>query len=228
MLSVCVLFGSLSPELNPLPIPDGVQHQMRDIDAVVSSCSTTTPCRQQASGRLTVQKASGTRRAPRKHLEGTGGPLLRRKPLRHRTLQLSNSTLGNRPSEELLEFPFSVGQDTRPSSERLEIPCSHPTAAPIWSNRRNRGTVYAFAIAEGRMLIAGVAMNGNKERPSLLRWPSSVARKCHTLEEILISRAARAWSHRQSIWKALAAPLPRGKPLPYFAAIQFYARKPTL
>ena len=43
-----------------------------------------------ASGCLTVQKASRTRRAPRKHLESTSG-----KPLRHRTLQLSNSWAEN-------------------------------------------------------------------------------------------------------------------------------------
>ena len=43
-------------------------------------------------------------------------------------------------SEERPEFPLHPGQNTRPSLERLEFLCSHPVA-PIWSNRRNRGTV---------------------------------------------------------------------------------------
>ena len=75
-------------------------------------------------------------------LESTSGPAIRGKPLRHRTLQLY-PTLGprTRPSEEWLEFssPPWPGCSTLP--ERLEILCSHPIAAPIWSNRCNRGTV---------------------------------------------------------------------------------------
>ena len=81
-------------------------------------------CQSLALGSLTVQKTSGTRRAP-------SIPLPRGKPLRRRTLQLSNSRLG-----------------TRPSSERLEFLCSHPIAVPIGCNHRNRGTVYACAIAD--------------------------------------------------------------------------------
>ena len=43
VLCVCVLFGSVLR--TQVTILDGVQHQMRDVDAVVSGCSTTTPCR---------------------------------------------------------------------------------------------------------------------------------------------------------------------------------------
>ena len=87
-----------------------------------------------ASGRLTLQKASGTRCAP------TSAPAIRGKPLHHRTLQLSNSWAENttvRRAARVLP-PLHPGQDTRPSSERLKFLCSHPIAASIWSNRRNR------------------------------------------------------------------------------------------
>ena len=61
----------------------------------------------------------------------------------------------NRPSEERLELSFSFGQDTRPSSERLEIFCSHPIAAPIWCNRRNRGTVKTSATRKDETFLEG-------------------------------------------------------------------------
>ena len=68
-------------------------------------------------------------------LESTSGPAIRRKPLRHRTLQLCSSRQRTRPHEERLEFSRRLGQDARPSSDWLEILCSHPIAASIWSNR---------------------------------------------------------------------------------------------
>ena len=58
--ALCVLlrFFLLAPFWTPLTIPDGVQHQMRDVCAVLNGCLSL------VSGRLTVQKASATTRAP--------------------------------------------------------------------------------------------------------------------------------------------------------------------
>ena len=74
-------------------------------------------------------------------LESTSGPAISGKPLRHRTLQLSNSWTENPTLRRDARLRLRPGQGARPSSERLEIPCAHPIAASIWSNRRNRGTV---------------------------------------------------------------------------------------
>ena len=56
-----------------------MQHQVRDVDAVGSGCSTSTPCREQASGRLAVQKESGTRRAPSIRWKALAAPATPRK-----------------------------------------------------------------------------------------------------------------------------------------------------
>ena len=61
------------------------------------------------------------------------------------------------------------------------VPLQPSNCCPHWSNRRNRGTVYAFpdedAIAEGRMLIAQSGDELQQRASRLLCWPSSVARK---------------------------------------------------
>ena len=140
--------------LDQFIIPDGVQHQMLqflsgaqwpfDIYTVSS-----------AQKALTVQKASGSRRAPTIRWKAPATPLSAGNSCA--TVRCSHSILGPRtgPSEERLEF-LRPGQDTPPSSERLEFLCNNPIAAPVWSNRGNRGTVYALpredAILEGRML----------------------------------------------------------------------------
>ena len=118
---------------------------MRDVNAVLSGCLSLAP------ERLTVQKASGTRRAPSTYWKTLAAPQFRGKPLRRRTLQLSNSQAENptlRRAAKVLPPPWPEcwGQNAGPSSERLEISCSHPSAAPIWSNRRNRGMAEAPTI----------------------------------------------------------------------------------
>ena len=127
-----------------------------------------------ASGRLTVQKASGTRRAPSIRWNALAAPQSLESHCA--TVRCSHPNLGprTRPSEERLQFSLRPGQDTRPpSSERLEFLCSHPIAASIWSNRCNPGTVYALpeedAIAERRMLIARSG-DERQQRVPLLRW----------------------------------------------------------
>ena len=94
-----------------------------------------------ASGRLTVQKASGARRASSIRWKAQAAPLSAESHCA--TVRCTYPIPGprTRPSEELLEFPLRPGQDARPSPGRLETPCSHPVAAPIRSNRRSRGTV---------------------------------------------------------------------------------------
>ena len=89
-----------------------------------------------ASGRLTVQKVIWNSLCTQKKSRTHWRP---RYPSESHcaTVRCSYPTLGPR---------------NRPCEERLEILCSHPIAATIWSN-------------------------GNKERPSVLRWPSNVARK---------------------------------------------------
>ena len=95
-------------------------------------------------GRLTVQKASGTRRAQSIRWSIPAATLSAESHCA--TVRCSHPILGprTRPSEESLEFTLRPGQDTQPSPERLEFLCSHPSAAPIWSNRRNRGTENAL------------------------------------------------------------------------------------
>ena len=58
------------------------------------------------------------------------------------------------PYTAAIQFFGRHGHDAGPSSERLEIFSSHPIAAPIWSNRRNRGTGLASANAEERQSVA--------------------------------------------------------------------------
>ena len=107
-------------------------------------CSTTARGREQASGRLTVQKASGTSRAPSIRWKALAAPtpLFRGKPLRP-PHAAAIQFLGRQPDppKSGSSFLLRPGQDARPSSERLEILYSHLIAVSIWSNRRNRGTI---------------------------------------------------------------------------------------
>ena len=68
-------------------------------------------------------------------LESTGGPAIRGKPLRHRTLQQSNSWAENPTSPSALARMLDPPQSGSSSSAAIQLLHS------IWSNRRNRGTV---------------------------------------------------------------------------------------
>ena len=119
-LKSCSVFVSFFCSLSraQFTIPDGVQHQMRDVDAVLSGCLTPS-IRWKAPAAPPSEESQSA------------------------TVRCSYPILGprTRPSPERLEFSLRPGQDARPSSMQLKIPCSHPIAASIWSNRRNRGTV---------------------------------------------------------------------------------------
>ena len=117
----------------------GAHHQMRDVNAVLNGCLTSTPCRsvETSDSPESIWNPSRTQHP----LESTSGPAIREKPLHHRTLQQSNSWAENQTLRRAARVPLRPGQDARPSLERLEFLCSHPIAASIWSNRRNRGTV---------------------------------------------------------------------------------------
>ena len=83
------------------------------------------------------------------HLESTSSPATPRKAAAQpyaAAIQFVGPR--TRPSEERLGFSLRPGQEIRPSEERREIPCSHPIAASIWSNRRNRGTKQTSATRE--------------------------------------------------------------------------------
>ena len=105
----------------------GVQHQMRDVDSVLSGCLSL------ASGRLTVQKASGTRRAPSIRWKALAAPLSAESHCA--TVRCSYLTLGprTRPSEELLEASSAILHPPQSGSRSFaaiqSLPPSGVTAA---------------------------------------------------------------------------------------------------
>ena len=121
VLCVCVLSVLLFQ--GPNHFPDGEQHQMRMVSAVLSGCLTSTPCR--GPGRLTVHEAFGTRRTPSIRWKALAAPL---------SAESHCATVTLQPSTSWAENPTFRRAALQPSN-----------CCPIWSNRRNRGTVQASA-----------------------------------------------------------------------------------
>ena len=126
-----------------------------------------------ASGRLTVLKASGTRRAPSIRWKAPAAPLPAESHCA--TVRCSYPILGAenptlRSAARVLPPPWP-GCSTLFKAAR--VLCSHLTAAPIWSNHRNRGTVYAFDRGRAPDKLgsssSGTAMNRQTNMPTSFR-----------------------------------------------------------
>ena len=139
---------------------------MREVDAVVSGCSTSTSC---------GQKASGTRRAPRKHLESTSGPAIPRKatvPPYAAAIQF----LGREPDppKSGSSSPSALARMLEPPQSGSRSPAAiqllHPSGATVAIAERCMSL-----IAEGRQINLegssfGTAMDGQTSislRPSV-------------------------------------------------------------
>ena len=97
-------------------------------------------------------------------LESTSGPAIRGKPLRHRSLQLSTSGPGTRPSAERLEFSFSLGQDTQ--AKRRTTPCP-ASGSCQWTSNKFRQFFDVVAMTTRRYSVG----LGNAPPSKSPHWP---------------------------------------------------------
>ena len=127
---------------------------------------------QVVSGRLTGQK-SWNQSCTQNPLESTSGPVIHGKPLRHRTLQLSTSRLGTRPSAERPEFTFSLGQDTQ--AKRRTTPCPASDSCQ-WTSVKFRQFFDVVAMTTRRYSVGlGNAPPSKSPHWSVLSWEDKSA-----------------------------------------------------
>ena len=125
-------------------------------------------------GRLTVQKKSGTCRAPSIRWKT---PAFRGKPLRRRTLQLSNSKQGTDPPKSGSSSLSALARILDPRQSGTRSCAATQLLLPSGVTAAIAERCMPLQLRKGVCSSPGVAMNDNEERPSSLRWPPSVARK---------------------------------------------------
>ena len=117
-------------------------------------------------------------------LESTSGPAIRGKPLRHRTLQLSTSRQGTRPSAERPEFPFSLGQDTQ--AKRRTTPCP-ASGSCQWTSDKFRQLFDVVAMTTRRYSVElGNAPPSKSPHWSIFRGKMKV--RCVDVDEFIGSQ----------------------------------------